>query len=99
MGRWHNLSILFHKEAPHTYPELELLILGDTDKSAMLSVPDSRLLCRVSQQGGSRASPDCCVMSGVIAIQALVLQPLKRQGGCMDMNKDGISPGKAQLAF
>lgn len=42
MERWHSLSILLHKEAPHTYPELELLILGDTDKLAMLSDPGSR---------------------------------------------------------
>lgn len=42
MGRRHSLSILFHKAAPHTYPELELLILGDTDKFAMLSAPGSR---------------------------------------------------------
>lgn len=96
MGRWHSLSILFHKAAPHAYPELELLILGDTDRFAMLSVPGSRA---VSQEGGSRASPDCSVMSCVIAIQVLVLQPHKRQGGSTDMNKDSISPGKAQLDF
>lgn len=38
-------------------------------------------------------------MNGVIAIQVSVLQLHKRQGGCMDMNKDSISPGKAQLDF
>lgn len=39
MVRWQSLSILFHKAAPHIYPELELLILGDTHKLVMFSVP------------------------------------------------------------
>lgn len=69
--------------------------MGDTDRFVMLSVLGSRAV----REGGSRASPDCSVMSSVIAIQVLVLQPHKRQGGGTDMNKHSISPGKAQLDF
>lgn len=58
MGRWHSLSILFHNESPHTYPELELLIWGDTDKSAMLSVPGSR--AESARKEGTEPPPMLC---------------------------------------
>lgn len=55
MGRWHSLSILFHKAAPHTYPELELLILGDTHKLVMLSDPGRHV--ESAQKEGAEPPP------------------------------------------